>query len=74
MFRTDEFKQCTEDMRQAIQRESNPMDADLERVLPGVHRWHQANQQAMDAMTNKVDGFIEEVRSPQKAAGIFSVL
>jgi len=67
VFQKAEFKQYTEDMRSAIQHESNPMDADLEKVLPGVHRWHQANNQEMQTLSTTVTDFIQEVRTAVKA-------
>jgi len=62
VFQMDEFKQHCQTMEQAIQHEANPMDADLERVLPGVFRWHQANQQGMSTLTGIVTSFISEFR------------
>ena len=66
VFQMEEFKAYTLQMQQAIRHEANPMDADLERVLPGAFRWHQANQQGMSALTTKVDDFIEEFRAGVK--------
>jgi len=49
-----------------ILHEANPMDADSQRVLPGVFRWHQANQMATSALTATVHEFIDEFREGVK--------
>ena len=50
-------------MQQAIQTKSNPMDADLEKVLPGVYQWHNTNQAAMETVGTKIDQLSEEVKN-----------
>ena len=50
-------------MHHSLSTESNPIDADLERVLPGVHRWHQANQSALTVINTKVDELVNEFRN-----------
>jgi Transcriptional activator of glycolytic enzymes len=43
-------------MKKALAEEDSPLDAKLESVLPGVHRWHQINNTAMKDLDEKVDG------------------
>jgi len=57
-FSAVEFKEHTTLMGQSLATENNPMDADSERVFPGVHHSHQANQSSVDGMCNKVEGLI----------------
>jgi hypothetical protein len=49
----------------ALQEEENPLDADLERVLPGVHERlhanHHSNNQNYQAVSNKLDCVMETV-------------
>jgi Transcriptional activator of glycolytic enzymes len=48
-------------MRTALQEEKCPLDACLESVLPGVHQWHQANNQAVVRLVDRLDVFGEAV-------------
>lgn len=48
-------------MRKALQEEKCPLDACLESVLPGVHQWHQANNQAVVRLGDRLDVFGEAV-------------
>jgi Transcriptional activator of glycolytic enzymes len=48
-----------ETMKKALQEEKSPLDACLESVLPGVHQWHQANNQAVVRLVERVDVFAE---------------
>jgi len=66
VFLTADFKEYTTLMGQSLATENNPMDADLERVLPGVHRWHQANQSSINGMCNKVEGLITVVKESKQ--------
>jgi Transcriptional activator of glycolytic enzymes len=56
-------------MRTALQEEKCPLDACLESVLPGVHQWHQANNQAVVRLVDRIDVFGEAV-----AGGINSLI
>jgi hypothetical protein len=42
-------------MEHALQHEDSPLDANLEKVLPGMHQWHQANESAMTQLKTGVD-------------------
>jgi hypothetical protein len=48
-------------MKKALLEETSPLDACLETVLPGVHQWHQANNQAVVRLVDRVDVFGEAV-------------
>jgi len=50
VFAKVKFKEHIKAMGVALIHKSNPMDTDLEKVLPGVHRWHQANQASIDGV------------------------
>ena len=67
VFSNPAFKDYTEVMAAAILHESNPMDADLEKVLPGVHRWHQANQISIDGVSTQVQGMVTDVKESKEA-------
>jgi len=62
VFRTDEFKAFTEKMRQALEHENNPMDANSESVLPGVHRWQNANHGAVQSLKATVEDLTKEMK------------
>lgn len=42
-------------MRNALQHEENPLDADLEKVLPGVHQWHNAINAQVERLEQKTN-------------------
>jgi Transcriptional activator of glycolytic enzymes len=48
-------------MRTALAEEKSPLDACLETVLPGVHQWHLANNQAINRLGDKMDNMAESV-------------
>jgi Transcriptional activator of glycolytic enzymes len=48
-------------MRKALSEEKSPLDACLETVLPGVHQWHLANNQAINCLGHKVDCMAETI-------------
>lgn len=56
-------------MRKSLRDEKSPLDANLESVLPGVHQWHKANEQAISRLGDRVDTFAEAV-----AAGINTLI
>jgi hypothetical protein len=49
-------------MKTALENKSNPLDADLEKVLLGVHQWHQANQSELWGVKLHLDQVIEAVK------------
>lgn len=48
-------------MKVALETESDPLDADLEKVLPGVYRWHEATNTEMRKLDGAVLGLQEVV-------------
>ncbi|CAB9528452.1 Transcriptional activator of glycolytic enzymes [Seminavis robusta] len=54
-----EFKAFQEEMRVALETAQDPADADLQRVLPGVHQWHSANNAEVRQVSRKLDSFAE---------------
>jgi hypothetical protein len=44
-----------EKMRVELQNEVSPLDADLEKVISGLHQWHTVNKSAVEAVDRKVD-------------------
>ncbi|CAB9527852.1 hypothetical protein SEMRO_2092_G314060.1 [Seminavis robusta] len=46
-------------MRVALETAQNPADADLQRVLPGVHQWHSANNAEIRQVSRKLDTVAE---------------
>jgi hypothetical protein len=50
-------------MQDALTTEDSPLDANLEKVLPGVHQWHQANESAMHQLKTGVVGLGEKLES-----------
>ena len=68
VFGTDAFKSFKEKMKSVIQQSSDPMDANLETVLPGVHQWHSVtndsikeNSTAINALDEKVDTLADRI-------------
>jgi hypothetical protein len=74
-------------MKMALENEDNPLDANLEKVIPGLHQWHQANhselknvkvslEQVAEMMREGFDG-LEHVHTEKRAesdkhlAGVF---
>ena len=49
-------------MKTALENESNPLDADLEKVLPGIHQWHQANESKLWGVKSRLDEVIDTVK------------
>ena len=70
VFHTQEFNAFKEQMRTALETECNPMDAELEKVLPGVNQRLNANhsvllylQQNMGCLAETVTAGFEKVLS-----------
>ena len=55
VFQSDQFKAHKEQMGVALRHESNPLDANLESMLPGVHRWHSATNTSIETLGGKFD-------------------
>jgi Transcriptional activator of glycolytic enzymes len=41
-------------MKVALEQQDDPLDANLEKVLPGVHQWHQVNNNAVQRIAEDV--------------------
>lgn len=48
-------------MKDSLANKANPLDANLEKVIPGLFDWQKANQQALQALDNKVDRRLGEI-------------
>lgn len=62
VFDLPEWDAFVTEMKNALENEANPLDANLEAVLPGVHQWHQVNQSGMQALGNKIDSLSSNVQ------------
>jgi len=47
-------------MARGIANEDNPLDANLEKVLPSLQHWHSANGQAVSNLAQEFEAFREE--------------
>jgi len=63
VFKTDEFKAYAGLMKQAIQNESDPVDANLESVLPRVFWWHNAQHSATTTLSSQVVQLSKDLKS-----------
>ena len=43
-------------MRVALETEKSPLDANLEKVIPGLHHWHQENNNVMKEVDKRLVG------------------
>ena len=68
-----------EQMATELREEKNPLDANLEKVLPGLHQWHNVNTKALGKvelavntlssnLNQAVQGMYEQSREERKAA------
>jgi exonuclease VII small subunit len=55
MFESVEWKAFLEKMKEALEKEDNPLDANLEKVLPGVHLRLHLQERLTQDLVNKVD-------------------
>ncbi|CAB9499581.1 unknown protein [Seminavis robusta] len=58
---SDEFASFKEEMRVALKEAQDPLDSNLQRVLPGLHQWHRANDSAMGILQQRVDSIAQTV-------------
>ena len=63
VFATEEFMSFKDAMKQALSTEECPLDASLEKVLPGVHQWHRINNEEM----GRLKGSMREMSSQMTA-------
>lgn len=57
VFEMDEWEQFKATMKNAIDTEECPLDANLEKVIPGMHQWQQANHTALGRVSNELRDF-----------------
>jgi Transcriptional activator of glycolytic enzymes len=50
-----------EEMTKALRDENDPLDANLEKVIPGLHQWHSVNHSAVTKLTQSVDNLSSNV-------------
>ena len=43
--------------------EENPLDANLEKVIPGLHHWHTATHSAVTSLSTRIDDFQGDVKA-----------
>ncbi|CAB9515272.1 short chain dehydrogenase [Seminavis robusta] len=55
VFQTEEFQAFKEQMRLSLAQEKDPLDNNLQRVLPGVHQRFEQTNGAVAQLTGKVD-------------------
>lgn len=60
------FKQT---MASALTGDESPLDANLERVLPGVHQWHQVQTESLTELRTEFTEFRQEVTGELQAFG-----
>ena len=62
VFATREYAAFKETMSQALHQEECPLDASLEKVMPGVHQWHQVTNDSINNLSKTVKDFQGEVK------------
>jgi hypothetical protein len=60
-FHNDLFRDFVEEMRLAAELEESPLDANLEKVIPGMNRWHATHNSALDALARDLNGFRDHI-------------
>lgn len=50
-------------MKQELTDAKDPVEAQLETVLPGVHSWHSATNQSVNSVKRQVDGLAQAFTS-----------
>ena len=50
VFYTDEFKTFQETMASSLDSEEDPLDANVEKILPGISRWHSVTHTELTAI------------------------
>lgn len=65
VFASVEFAQFKLDMKRELENEESPLDANLEKVLPGVHQWHRATHQELSRVTTELRDLKDEQQKNQ---------
>ena len=62
-------------MKAALVDDDSPLDAKLENVIPGLHQWHRANDQALKSVMESVNGLRETLSTLQdtQVAGVNNI-
>jgi len=61
VFDMPEWTAYVSTMKSAIESENNPLDANLESVIPGIQQWHNANTQSITCLSGKVEQLTDAV-------------
>ena len=61
VFATQEFSDFKAEMEKALSTEVCPLDASIEKVLPGVHQWHRINNQEMVQLKSSMRNLSSEL-------------
>ena len=62
VFQTKEFADFKDMMKHALETEVSPLDANLEKVMPGVHQWHQITNDSINKLSRAVTDFQGELK------------
>ena len=72
VLQTKEFDDFKDTMKQALEKEECPLDANLEKVLPGVHQWHQVTNDSVNNLSRNVNDLKSELKG--ELENIYSTL
>ena len=62
VFQTKEFVEFKGTKTNALETEACPLDANLEKVMPGVHQWHQVTNDSINNLSRAVADFKGELK------------
>ena len=62
LFQSKEFADFKETMKVALETEKCPLDASLEKVMPGVHQWHQITNDTINSLARNVTDLKGELK------------
>ena len=62
VLQSNEFADFKESMKQALETEDCPLDANLEKVMPGVHQWHQVTNDSINTLSRNVNDLKSELK------------
>ena len=62
VLQTKEFADFRESMKHALETVDCPLDANLEKVMPGVHQWHQATNDSINSLSRNVSDLKGELK------------
>ena len=72
VFQTKEFDDFKQSMMVALESEKCPLDASLEKVMPGVHQWHQVTNDSINGLSRNMIDFKSELKGEME--NLFSTL